>query len=104
MPKQSAFKILLMLALGAILFSGCRAEERDRFVRYEPGIYKGQEDTELSEKQRRQLRLRSKFQGSGMTPSGGGSSNRNVRIPGSVATDLQALKSRIRLQSGSGTN
>jgi len=99
------FKNICMVALWAILFVGCRAEEQGRILRYEPGVYKGESFSQLPETLRKQLRQRTAYQGSGITSGGGiGSKQRNVRKPNSSRKNAQNLKKRIILQGGSSTN
>ena len=43
-------KTLVILGSVSAVLLGCRAEERDRFVYYEPGKYKGKPDSVLSQK------------------------------------------------------
>ncbi len=47
----------LLLAAGLTL-AACDANEQDRVRNYEPGVYKGQADTQLTEQQREALRQR----------------------------------------------
>lgn len=42
----------------AVALAGCRADEQDRPVALEKGVYQGQKDTTLTEEQRRELRER----------------------------------------------
>jgi hypothetical protein len=104
MPKIKISRNLLLVALGAILFVGCRAEEQGRIIRYEPGVYKGQAFSPLSNSQRKLLRRRTVFQGSGISSGGAGGGSKNVRRPTQSEVSLQKLKNRVRLQSGTGTN
>ena len=95
---------LLFGAIGAVVFvlTGCRAEEQGRITNYQPGVYLGKLDTKLTEGQRRQLRQRSVYQGSGVAGGGGGSSagSRDVRTPEGSAIDLSQLMIRARNQGG----
>ena len=105
MLKNNLIKNILFVALWAILFAGCRAEEQGRVIRYEPGVYKGGSFTQLSEQQRKQLRQRTAYQGSGIASGFGiGSKQRNVRKPTSSRKSAQEFKKRIILQGGSSTN
>jgi len=99
-------KIIGVIGLAALVLGGCRAEEQGRITSYEPGVYKGKPDTELSDAQRRVLRQRSVYQGSSVVAGGGGTSPkyRDVRKPAASSVDLSKLKNRARLQAGSGTN
>ena len=100
------FKKTVIVGSLWVLLLGCRAEERDRFVYYEPGEYKGIPDSVLSKEQRRTLRQRTIHQGTGMASGGGAllSSNKNVRKPSEKNVNLQNLKNRVRVQMGTGTN
>jgi hypothetical protein len=99
------FKNFGFMALWAILFVGCRAEEQGRVLYYEPGIYKGKSFSALSKEQKRQLKQRTAQQGSDMVSiSGGGMKKSNVRKPEGSTDNSQQLKNRALLQSGSGTN
>ena len=104
MSKINIIKNILLVALGAILFIGCRAEEQGRIIRYEPGIYKGKAFTPLSKAQRKVLRRRTIYQGSSIASGGAGAGAKNVRKPTDSEAKLKNLKNRLRLQSGSGTN
>ncbi len=55
------------VAIVAVVLGGCRESEQDRFVRYEPGVYKGmKKNTPLSEEKLGALRTRGRLQaGSG---------------------------------------
>tara|TARA_B100000029_G_C17078302_1_gene779542 strand:+ start:242 stop:439 length:198 start_codon:yes stop_codon:yes gene_type:complete len=54
--------VSFVLAVG-ICLSACRAEEQDRVLSYEPGVYKGKNaDRPLSEKELADLRQRGKLQ------------------------------------------
>ena len=105
MLQNKIFKNMIVVALWAILFVGCRAEEQGRVIRYEPGVYKGGSFSQLSEPLRKQLRQRTAYQGSGITSGGSiGSKQRNVRKPSSPRKSTQNLNKRIILQGGSSTN
>jgi hypothetical protein len=104
MFHKKLFERLVLVALGAILLAGCRAEEQGRVLRYEPGIYKGKTFTQLTASQRKTLRQRSIYQGTGMASFGGTSVQRNVRKPTVLSESSKTSKNRLKLQSGSGTN
>lgn len=42
--------------------AGCREEEQDRPLVYEPGVYGGKQDTALTPEQQRELELRGRMQ------------------------------------------
>ena len=50
--------LLLTVAVAA---GGCRKEEQDRPLSFEPGVYKGQKDEPLSDQNRRDLDERAKL-------------------------------------------
>ncbi len=62
-----------VVALVAVALTACRAEEQDRMIRFEPGIYKGKPDARLSRDRVEQLRGRTLSQG-GISLGGGGGS------------------------------
>jgi len=49
----AALSVCIVFAL-----AGCRKEEQDRFVVYEPGVYKGKPDQELTVEQKRAIKNR----------------------------------------------
>ena len=79
------------VALSAALLAGCRAEEQGRITKYQPGVYLGKKDTQLSSAQVRNLRLRSVYQGDAVNRTvGGGAPKSDVRKPSaSGRTDKQ---------------
>ncbi len=97
-------KLTVLGGLAVLVLAGCRAEEQGRVTSYEPGVYKGKPDTQLTEAQRRLLRQRSVHQGAGIATGGGGGApakSRDVRKPSGSSIDLGKLKSRARMQGGS---
>lgn len=64
------------VAFSALFLAGCRAEEQGRITQYQPGVYLGKKDTNLSSEQVRQLRIRSTMQSSAVYRSGGGGSRK----------------------------
>ncbi len=85
MTHSRIFTVLGVVAVSAVVLAGCRAEEQGRITNYQPGVYLGKKDTELSQAQVRALRLRSVKQGSAVYRSGGGGAVRksDVRKPSS---------------------
>ncbi len=78
------------VAVSAVVLAGCRAEEQGRITNYQPGVYLGKKDTELSQAQVRTLRLRSVKQGSAVYRSGGGAARKSdVRKPSKGRTGKQ---------------
>jgi len=85
-----------LLALAVLILSACRAEEQGRVVRYEPGVYKGKPDTQVSEDRLQELRERARLQGAGAgvgSLGGGAASGDNVRPPADSGE-------RLKLQGG----
>lgn len=82
-------RTLSVIAVAAVALTACRADEQGRMIRYEPGVYKGKPDTQLSESRLEELRNRARNQG-GATGSGfaGGAkvqdSGSDVRVPGEL--------------------
>jgi len=90
--------------LVALALTGCRAEEQGRLIDYEPGVYKGKADTQLTDAQRRELRQRSAYQGAGVASGGGGplsAKSRDIRKPSGASVDERRLRNRALMQAGS---
>ncbi|MEK9673385.1 MAG: hypothetical protein VW268_12940 [Rhodospirillaceae bacterium] len=92
MTKKKVFhdrfiRPLGVVALAALALTACRAEEQNRMVRYEPGVYKGKADTHLTDENLDALRARARLQGGAVSPSlaggGGSSAGSDVRPPSS---------------------
>ena len=82
MIRLRIFTVCGAVALSAALLAGCRAEEQGRITNYQPGVYLGKKDTQLSPAQVRTLHLRSAKQGSAVYRSGGGAARKSdVRKP-----------------------
>ncbi len=83
MTHSRIFTIFGAVAVSAVLLAGCRAEEQGRITKYQPGVYLGKKDTELSAAQVRVLRLRSTVQGNDAVYriGGGGVRKSDVRKP-----------------------
>jgi len=80
--NSKIFTVFGAVAVSAALLAGCRAEEQGRITNYQPGVYLGKKDTELSDAQVRALRLRSAQQGSDVYRTGGGGARKpDVRKP-----------------------
>lgn len=92
MTTRKFFTALGVVAVSALALAACRAEEQGRITNFEPGVYKGKKDTQISSAQVRELRQRSAYQGSSVYRSGGGSMIRESTI------DLEKLKSRANSQ------
>ena len=106
MDIKNKFKVFGILSLTVIALAGCREDEQGRVTRYEPGVYKGKADTNLTEEQRRSLRQRSVYQGKGYATGGAGGASavkqRDVRKPQENKAARAALNARIQMQSGRG--
>jgi hypothetical protein len=82
MTMTRFFTVLGTVAMSAALLAGCRAEEQGRITKYQPGVYLGKKDTQLSSAQVRDLRLRSAYQGNAVYRNvGGGARKSDVRRP-----------------------
>jgi len=97
LPYRNAVFILLA---AIVLLGGCRQDEKDRLIRYEPGQYRGKADQPLSEEARRALRNRHAGQAGVHTnlTSGGGGSAQSAEA-GSI--DTMELRRRAGGQAGS---
>ncbi len=82
MTHSRIFTVFGAVAVSAVVLAGCRAEEQGRITNYQPGVYLGKKDTELSHAQVRDLRLRSVYQGDAVRRTVGGSARKSdVRKP-----------------------
>lgn len=82
MTHSKFFTVFGAVAMSVALLAGCRAEEQGRVTKYQPGVYLGKKDTQLSSAQVRDLRLRSVFQGDAVNRTvGGGARKSDVRKP-----------------------
>lgn len=63
-PDRSRKGRVLLVACAAILIglTGCRESEQDRIIDFDPGVYKGKEDTPLSQETLDELRSRAAIQ------------------------------------------
>jgi len=105
MKVRNLVAVTAAVCLTGVVLAGCKSEEQGRVLRYEPGVYKGKPDQQLSEAQQRELRSRALMQSGTVKPTGGGGggdTRRDVRKPGAPSIDLQQLSNRARLQGGSG--
>jgi outer membrane murein-binding lipoprotein Lpp len=83
MKTTKIFTVFGAVVVSTALLAGCRAEEQGRITQYQPGVYLGKKDTELSSAQVRDLRVRSAFQGDAVRRTvGGGARKPDVRKPG----------------------
>ena len=85
------------VAVSAALLAGCRSEEQGRLTEYQPGVYLGKKDNQLSSAQVRDLRLRSFYQSDAVTRNVGGGAHDRVTAnpliyrPGILGADLQLI-------------
>lgn len=93
MTTRKTFKVLGTLAVCALVLAACRAEEQGRITDYQPGVYLGKKDTQLSKAQTRQLLLRANQQGSATFRSTGGGGE-----PTKSNIDLGKLSTRANMQ------
>ena len=102
MKAHKGYSLFGAICAVVLVLTGCRAEEQGRITNYQPGVYLGKLDTKLTDGQRRQLRQRSVYQGSGIAGGGGGSSvgTRDVSTPVGSAIDHSQLMIRARNQGG----
>lgn len=56
--RRFSLMIGLLAVLAVPLLSGCRAEEQNRVIMYEPGVYKGKPSMALNSDQVRLLQYR----------------------------------------------
>lgn len=76
------FLAIVVLTVSSLSLGACREEEQNRFVRYEPGVYKGKMDDQLSEAQSNAVRNRAVQQiGAGIGAGAIGMTSGDVRPP-----------------------
>lgn len=93
MTTQRFFTVFGVVAVSAFLLAACRADEQGRITRYEPGVYLGKKDTQLSEAQKQQLNQRHARQSSATFRSSGGGGS-----PSQSAVDTKSLGTRVEGQ------
>ena len=96
MKVRKIFTAAAVVCLSVAVLGGCRSEEQGRIMKYQPGVYKGKPDQQLSQDQARSLRERTLMQSGSTGISGGGT--RDVRKPD---IDTDKLKQRGQNQKGS---
>lgn len=90
MTSARIFTVFGAIAVSAVLLAGCRAEEQGRITEYKPGVYLGKKDTQLSQAQVRDLRLRGLYQSDAVSRAvGGGARRSDVRKPSAERTGKQ---------------
>ena len=91
-------KILGVVCFSLVVLAGCRPEEQDRPLNYEPGVYPGKlPSSSLSEDDLAQLRQRSILQGGQQADIGGGGPTRQ---PAEASDAIKALQDRGKYQGG----
>ena len=58
----SSPRIVAMVLLAGLALSACRPEEQGRIVNFDPGVYKGEEDSALEADDHEALRDRARLQ------------------------------------------
>ena len=76
--------VVLSFLVGSVFLLGaCREEEQDRFIMFEPGVYKGQPDDTLSNADSNEMRNRTILQaGSNLGAGAIGKAAGDIRPPG----------------------
>ena len=96
--------IACVFVIGTMALSGCREDEQARVLNYQPGVYKGKPDTDITSVARANARDRTYKQAgaAGMLSGGSAGPDRgDVRRPGQPSKlDLKALTLRARTQGG----
>lgn len=74
---------LALLLVSVLILGACREEEQDRFIMFEPGVYKGQQDDILSTADSNEMRNRTVLQaGSNLGTGAVGKAAGDIRPPG----------------------
>lgn len=92
MKSRRIFTVFGTVLASALALVACRAEEQGRITRYQPGVYLGKKDTQLTDAQRERLNQRAAAQG-----------DTNYRTPGGGAGGGGVgggLDTRVRQQGG----
>ena len=63
MRTEKLIRIVGVALASALVLAACRAEEQGRVIRYQKGTYLGKPDTALSGEQLKNLRDRTRYQG-----------------------------------------
>lgn len=61
---QATTKLLALCAIALVALTGCRSDEQDRIMSFEPGMYQGKQDAGLDQNTLDALRGRASLQGS----------------------------------------
>lgn len=107
MKSRALTTLIAAVVVPAALLAGCKEEEQNRVLTYQPGVYLGKPDTPLDADQLRRIRSRTAGQagatalsGGGGGGSTGGTSSTTVRPPVSAPIGAGVLARRGRLQGG----
>ena len=106
MKALYTLRTVCVLMIVGVVLTGCLDEKRDRITKFEPGVYLGKPDTQLSNKQLDVLVRRARLQSGVVQVTGGGgilaapSRSSSVRTPSNSAAFFGKLNSRAANQKG----
>ena len=106
MKALYTLRTVSVLMFAVVILSGCLDEKHDRITKFEPGVYLGKPDTQLSTNQRDVLVRRARLQSGVVQVTGGGgilaapSRPSSVRTPSDSAAFFGKLNSRTANQKG----
>lgn len=106
MKSRALTTLIAAVMIPAAFLAGCKEEEQNRVLTYQPGIYLGKPDTPLDQDQLRRIRSRTAGQAGSTTLSGGGGGgggtggtpSTTVRSPVSAPIGAGVLARRGNLQ------
>ena len=87
MKALYTLRTVSVLMIAGVILAGCLDEKRDRITKFEPGVYLGKPDTQLSANQRDVLVRRARLQSGVVQVTGGG---------GILATPSRSSSGRAR--------
>jgi len=106
MKALYTLRTVSVLMVAGVILAGCLDEKLDRITKFEPGVYLGKLDTQLSNKQRDVLVRRARLQSGVVQVTGGGgilaapSRPSSVRTPSDSTAFFGKLNSRTANQKG----
>ena len=106
MKALYTLRTVSVLMVAGVILAGCLDEKLDRITKFEPGVYLGKPDTQLSDKQRDVLVRRARLQSGVVKVTGGGGilatplRSSSVRTPSDKADFFGKLNSRAANQKG----
>ena len=106
MKALYTLRTVSVLMIAGVILAGCLDDKHDRITKFDPGVYLGKPDTQLSDKQRDVLVRRARLQSGVVQVTGGGgilaapSRSSSVRTPSNSATFFGKLNSRAAHQKG----